>query len=69
MRGKLRRKLRGKRGGKRVKNRRVFNAVALSRLKRLDFFVKYFKINNAKLTTWCAIVTRVQYALIYREIF
>ena len=54
MRGKLRRKLRGKRGGKRggkrVKNRRVFNAVALSRLKRLDFFVKYFKINNAKLT-------------------
>ena len=51
LRGKLSGKLRGKRGGKRVKNRRVFNAVALSRLKRLDFFVKYFKINNAKLTT------------------
>ncbi len=51
LRGKRGEKLRGKRGGKRVKNRRVFNAVALSRLKRLDFFVKYFKINNAKLTT------------------
>ena len=32
----MRGKLRGKRGGKRVKNRRVFNAVSLSRLKRLD---------------------------------
>jgi len=69
MREKLRGKLRGKRGGKRVKNRLVFNAVALSRLKRLDFFLKYFPINNAKLTTWCAIVTRVHYALIYRGIF
>jgi len=43
--------MRGKLRGKRVKNRRVFNAVALSSLKRLDFFVKYFEINNAKLTT------------------
>jgi hypothetical protein len=39
----MREKLRGKRGGKRVKNRRVFNAVALSRLKRLDFFLNIFQ--------------------------